>query len=169
MLAWVAYGSGMASAISWVFLVAMFASFALGATSSGEMFGRINDTLVVAWGVVTLPLVAALHAMIRPAAPNLSRVATTIAIGSLVAIVVLQSLLVVGTLTFAEEIGPVSVAFLALGVSFVLSGYLGSKTGRFPHGVRMGLVAATSIGYPMWAFWLARRIDRAASPVDADG
>jgi hypothetical protein len=31
------------------------------------------------------------------------------------------------------------------------------------------LVAATSIGYPVWAFWLARRIERTANQHDGDG
>jgi hypothetical protein len=157
---WTAYASGVVSAISWVFLIAMFASFAVGATSPGLVFGRINDVLVVVWGLLALPLAVALHALLRVRAPILSGLAMMIGISAIVAIMVLQSLLVVGALTFEEQIGPVSIAFLVLAVWFVMTGYLGSSSGALPHGVRMGLLAATSVGYPIWAFWLGRHLLR---------
>lgn len=155
---WTAYASGVVSAISWVFLIAMFASFAVGATSPGLVFGRINDVLVVAWGLLALPLTVALHVLLRPHAPILSGLAMMFGIGAIVAIMVLQSLLVVGALTFEEQIGPVSIAFLVLAVWFVMTGYLGSSSRALPHGVRIGLLAATSVGYPIWAFWLGRHL-----------
>jgi hypothetical protein len=40
----------------------------------------------------------------------------------------------------------------------VLTGYLGSSSGTLPHGLRMGLLAVTYVGYPIWAFWLGRRL-----------
>lgn len=69
---------------------------------------------------------------------------------------------VLGMLTFEEQIGAVSLALLVLAVWFVIIGYLGSSIGVLPHGVRMGLLAATYVGYPFWAFWLGRRLLRVA-------
>lgn len=155
---WTAYVSGVVAAIGLVFLLAMFASFAVGAKSPGLVFGRINDVLVVVWGLLALPLAVALHALLRVRAPILSGLAMMIGIGAIVAILVLQSLLVVGALTFEEQIGPVSIAFLVLALWFMMTGYLGSSSGALPHGVRMGLLAATSVGYPIWAFWLRRHL-----------
>lgn len=151
---WSAYANGVVSAVGLLFLVAMFASFAVGATSFGLVFGWINDVSAVVAALVMLPLVAAVHVLLRPHAPILSGLAMMIGIGANLAIMVLQSLLVVGVLTFQEEIGPVLIAFLFLVVWLVMTGYLGSSSGALPHGLRMGLLAVTYVGYPLWAFWL---------------
>jgi hypothetical protein len=95
----------MVSAFRLLFLVAMFASFTLGATSLGLVFGWINDFSAVVAALLMLPLVVAIHVVVRPRAPILSRLATVIGFGPNVAIMVLQSLLVLGALPFQEEIG----------------------------------------------------------------
>ncbi|PZR65226.1 MAG: hypothetical protein DLM71_00190 [Chloroflexi bacterium] len=41
--------------------------------------------------------------------------------------------------------------------------FLIAMFGALPHGVRMGLLAATYIGYPIWAFWLGRHLLRDAA------
>jgi hypothetical protein len=155
---WAAYANGVVSAIGLVFLIAMYASFAVGATSSGLVFGWINDVSAVVAAVLILPLVIAVHVLLRPHTPILSGLAMLIGIGANVAIMVLQSLLVIEALTFEEEIGPVLIAFLFLVVWLVMTGYLGSRSGALPHGLRMGLLAVTYVGYPIWAFWLGRRL-----------
>ena len=159
---WAAYANGVVSAIGLVFLIAMYASFAVGATSSGLVFGWINDFSAVVAAVLMLPLVVAVHVLLRPHAPLLSGLAMVIGIGANVAIMVLQSLLIVEALTFEEEIGPVLVAFLVLVVWLVMTGYLGSRSGALPRGLRMGLLAVTYVGYPIWAFWLGRHLLRLA-------
>ncbi len=155
-----AYASGIVSAVGVAFLIAMFASFAAGARSPGLVFGWINDALAVVWGLLALPLPVALHALVRPRASVLNGLAMVVGIGAIAAIMILQSLLVVGALTFEEEIGPVSIAFLVLALWLVMAGYLGSSSGTLPHGVRMGLIAATYVGYPIWSFWLGRHLLR---------
>jgi hypothetical protein len=157
-----AYASGVVAAIGLVFLIAMFASFAVGAKSPGLVFGWINDVVGVVGALLMLPLAAALHALLRPQAPLLSGLAVLIGIGAMVAIFLLQLLLVVGALTFQQQIGPVSIAFLVLVAWFVMTGYLGSSSGSLPHGVRMGILAATYVGYPIWALWLGRHLIRLA-------
>lgn len=153
---WTAYASGVVAAIGIVFLIAMFASFAVGARPAGMVFGWINDLLGVVGALLMVPVAVALHVLLRSHAPGLSRLAMLIGIGALVAISVLQALLVVGILTFEAEVGPVSIAYLVLVVWFVMTGYLGSSSGALPHGGRMSLLAATYVGYPLWAFWLGR-------------
>ena len=74
-------------------------------------------------------------------------------------IVVLQLLLLTDVLTFEEQIGPVSVAYLALGVWLVTTGYLGSRRGTIPKGARWGLLAAAYVGFPFWAFRTASFIE----------
>jgi hypothetical protein len=63
-------------------------------------------------------------------------------------------------LTFEQQIGPVSIAYLALAAWFVLTGRLGSVTGTLPDGVRWGVFAAVYLGYPFWAIRTARLLDR---------
>ena len=135
---WAAYANGVVSAVGLVFLVAMYASFAVGATSPGLVFGWINDVSAVLAGSLMLPLVVALHVLLRPHAPIMSGLAMVIGFGANLAIMVLQSLLVVGALTFQDEIGPVLIAVLVLVVWLVLTGYLGSSSGALPHGNFMG-------------------------------
>ena len=159
---WAAYANGVVSAVGLVFLIAMFVSFAVGATSIGLIFGWINDVSGVVAALLMLPVVVAVHVLLRPHAPIMSGLAMVIGFGANLAIMVLQTLLVVGALTFQEEIGPVLIAFLVLVVWLVLAGYLGSSSGALPHGLRMGLLAVTYFGYPIWAFWLGRRLLRLA-------
>ena len=157
-----AYANGVVSAIGLVFLVAMFASFAVGATSMGLVFGWINDVSAVVAAALMLPVVVAVHVLLRPHAPMRSRLAMVIGISANVAIMILQLLLVVGALTFAAEVGPVLIAFLVLVAWLVLTGYLGSSSGTLPNGLRMGLLAVTYVGYPIWAIWLGRHLLRLA-------
>lgn len=162
-LGWLAFATGIIAAIGLAFLIAMYVLFATDPTSAVSTspalaFGWINDTLGIVGAVLMLPLAWALHVLLRPHAPVLSAVAMTIGLGAMLAIEVLQSFLVAGTLTFEAEVGPVSIAFLALGVWLVLTGYLGQRSGVLPKGLRMGLLGATYIGYPIWAFWLGRHL-----------
>src|SRR4029077_5697772 len=147
-------------AIGVVFLAAMFVSFAVQATSPGLAFGWINDVLVGVAYLLAVPSVIAIGALLRPAAPVVGRLATVIGLGAILAIVVLQWMVVLGAVTFEDQIGAVSLALLVLGVWFVIVGHLGSSSGVLPDGVRMGLLAATYVGYPFWAFWLGRNLVR---------
>jgi hypothetical protein len=156
------YASGVVAAIGLVFLIAMFVSFAVRAMSPGLVFGWINDVLVMVSYLLVIPSVIAVGALLRPTAPVASWLATMIGLGGVVAVVVLQSMLVLGALTFEEQIGPVSLALLVFALWFVMVGYLGSSSGVLPHGVRMGLLAAMYVGYPFWAFWLGRHLLRLA-------
>jgi hypothetical protein len=67
-------------------------------------------------------------------------------------------MLVTRVLTFEQQIGPVSLAFLALAAWFIATGRLAARAGVFPHGTRLGVLAATYAGYPLWAFRLARAL-----------
>jgi hypothetical protein len=155
---WAALVSGLVSAIGFVALALLYAFFAAGSTSEAVAFGRINDVLAVVNGLLMLPVAAAVHVLLRSQRPTASRLALLMGIGANLAIVMLQSLLVVGTLTFQQEIGPVLVAFLFLAAWFVTTGYLGSSSRLLPNGVRMSLLAITYVAYPIWALWLGRHL-----------
>lgn len=64
-----AYASGVGAAIGVVFLIAMFASFAVGARPAGMVFGWINDLLGVVGALLMVPVAVALHVLLRSHAP----------------------------------------------------------------------------------------------------
>jgi len=159
------FASGVLGALGVAFMVAMFTSFALGATSAGMIFGWTNDVLVMVSYLLTAPAVLALVPLLRPRAPILSAFMAAIGLLSIAGIVFLQLLLVIGVLTFEQQIGPASIVYIGLAVWFVVSGYLGRSVGVLPNGVRWGILGATYVGYPIWAFWMSRRlVPRSAPP-----
>ena len=102
----------------------------------------------------------ALHARMRPKAGPAGDALLVLGVGSAGAISVLQLLLVTGRVTFEEQIGPVSVAFLLLAVWFVRErpdGIARPGSSRAARG--SGILAATYAGYPVWAFRLARALE----------
>ena len=152
------FASGVLGALGVVFMTAMFTSFAVGAKPAGMVFGWINDVLVMLAYLLTAPAVLVLVPLLRPRAPLLSVLVAVIGLLSIAGIVFLQMLLVIGVLTFEQQIGLVSIVYVGLAVWFVVTGYLGRAAGFLPDGVRMGILGATYVGYPVWAFWLSRRL-----------
>ncbi len=151
---------GVVTAVGLVFLVAMFAAFAAGARSTGMTAGWINDVTGVLSSLLVLPGVVAVSALLGPVRRWWNLALMILGLAAFGAIVVLQLLLLTDVLTFEQQVGPVSVAYLALGVWLVVSGYLGSRRGTMPHGTRWGLFAAAYVGFPFWAFRTASFIDR---------
>ncbi len=148
--------SSAVAAIAVVLLTLMFLAFGLGAASAGQAFGWINDVLILVAYALALPGVLATAALLRSRRAGLVTVAALVAVAAIVVIVALQWQLVTGGLSFEEQVGPVSVAFLALGAWFVLSAYLGA--GVLPYGVGTAVAAAFYIGYPLLAFRLGRSL-----------
>lgn len=149
--------SGLIAAVGIVFLAAMFTAFAVGSTSVGQAFGRVNDVLILVAYLLAAPSVLAVRSIVRPRAPVAADLAALLGIASIAAIVILQAMLVTEVLTFEEQVGPVSIALLSLGAWFVIAGRMVTSAGFAPNGVRMGLLAAVYVGYPVWAIWIGRR------------
>ena len=155
--AWSARVSGTVAAIG---LVLWFARFAF----PGGPVGWLNDVLVMLQYTLALPIALALHTLIRPHHPRLSLAALVVGIAGLLAVVVLQFLLIIRALTFSQQVVPVTIAILVVGVWLVITGHLGRSTGLLPHGLRMSLLAVPYFGYPIWALWLARTLPGPGSP-----
>ena len=81
---------------------------------------------------LAIPGLLGLRALLRSHAPVGSAIAASVGIVAIGAIVVLQALLVGERLTFEEQVGPASLAILALGASLVMTGYLGRASGVLP-------------------------------------
>jgi len=148
--------SSAVAGVAVVLLVLMYLAFGLGATSAGQTFGGMNDALILVAYALAVPGVLATAEMLRSRHPRLVVVGALVALAAIFAITVLQWQLVTGALTFEQQIGPVSIAFLALGAWFVLSAYLGA--GLLPYGVGIGVLAALYVGYPLLAFRLGRTL-----------
>ena len=148
--------SAAVAAVAVILLFAMFGAFGVGATSAGQTFGGINDVLILVAYVLAVPGVLATAAVLRSSRPGLVALGALVALAALGAIAVLQWQLVTGAVTFEQQIGPASVAFLALGGWYVLSGYLGA--GVLPYGVGIGALAALYVGYPVLAYRLGRSL-----------
>jgi len=165
--AWTVRLAGVVGVIGIVFLVGMFAAFAADARSTGLVLGLTNDVLVLVSYLLLTPSVVAVFALTRARSPALAAILAILGVGGIAWVVLLQGLLVVGVLTFEQEIGPVSIGYLALAAWFVAGGWLVGRSGAFRPGAFerggwMGLLGATYLGFPLWAFWIGRRFRRHA-------
>ncbi len=158
IVGWLAYSSGVVAAVGVVFIVGMYVLFFAGMMTTGERFGSINDAAVLIQYLLALPTPFTLHKLVQGRSPVLSRAAMMIGIVGMIAIIVLQYLFIAGVLTFEQQVGAVSVALLAVAVWLVVTGYLGRFTGKLPGSLLMSIIGASYVGFPIWAFWLGRRL-----------
>lgn len=144
-------------------LFAMYLGFALGpdARPTALRLGAINDALAIVVYGLALPVVPAMHVLLRETGATRSLLLAAIGAAGIVVTMILQWLLVTGVLTFEQQIVPVSIALLAVGTWMVGTGVLAARTGLLPRGRRDGLLGALSVGYPVWAFGIGRRLLRA--------
>ena len=106
----------------------------------------------------------ALHTLYRRHRPALSLAALVVGMAGMVAVVVLQLLLVTRVLTFVQQVVPVTISILVVGVWLVATGYLGRATSLLPRGLLMSLLAVPYFGYPIWAFRLGRSLRSQLDP-----
>lgn len=156
-----AIASGMISAVGVVFLIAMFALFATPFTSLGLTFGMLNDICVALQYLLTIPIALALDRILFPHNPTLIRLATIIGITAMLIVTALQLALILGALTFEQQVPWVSLAMLGgVGAWLMITGWVARSTGRLPNSMLMSVLAVPYLGYPVWAFWLGRRLLR---------
>jgi hypothetical protein len=156
--------SAAVAVVAIVFLVAMFASFSAGAQADGERYGWVNDVLVIVQYVLMAPAVVTLHRLSRDRVPALGAAIMWSGLGLIAVIALGQGLLVAGVMTFEQQTVPLTIMFVLLAAWFVAVGRLVDTLGIARRGIVMGLLAATYIGYPIWAFWLGRALRDSAAP-----
>lgn len=151
--------SGIISAIGVVSLIAMFILFATPLKSLGLTFGMVNDICIAIQYLLTIPIALALYRILLPYNPALIRLATTAGITMMLVVIGLQLALVFGVLPFEKQVIWVSLAMIiGVGSWLVITGLVARSTGRLPNSVLMSSVAVPYLGYPVWAFWLGRRL-----------
>jgi hypothetical protein len=144
-----------------VFLVGMFAAFAVGSSSTAMALGTINDTLVVVQYMLLLPAVVAFRrAASNAGSPRLGLALAALGVAGIAGVAILQGLLVAGRMTFEAEIGPVGIAYLPLVAWFVGTGWQAARAGIDRRGIAFGLVGASYLGFPIWSWRLAGRLER---------
>ena len=82
--------------------------------------------------VLLLVVARALFLIQRPGARGLSLTATIIGVAGMLGVILLQSLLVLKVISFAQEIGPLMIATGVVGVWLFLVNYLGRRQGSLP-------------------------------------
>jgi hypothetical protein len=163
--AWSAYASGTVAAVGVPLLIAMYAViFRYGPRHPAiERFGIPNDVCVLVQYALAVPIAVVLHRHNRAAAPRLSLTVTTLGISAMTSIVVLQALLIAGVIPFEEQVVYIGIAMLILVIWFLVVGRLGRSSGLLSGRTTvMGLLGASYVGYPIWAFWLARQLQARA-------
>ena len=151
--------SGIISAFGVAFLIAMFILFATPLKELGLTFGLLNDICIGIQYLLTIPIVAALHRILLPYNPMWIRIATVVGIASILAVIALQLALIFKVLTFEQQWLWITLAMIVgVGAWLVITGLVARSTGRLPNSVVMSAVAVPYVGYPIWAFWLGRRL-----------
>lgn len=145
-------------------LLAMYAMFALGpgARETALRVGTINDALAIVVYGLLLPVVPAMHVLVRETGTARSLLFALVGVAGIVVTMILQWLLVTGALPFEQQIGPVSVALIAVGSWMAGTGFLARSLGLLPHGLRDGLLGLVYVGMPVWAISVGRRLLRSA-------
>ena len=148
---WCAYTSGVVSIFGIVSLVAFFTTF-IGPLDI------LNDIAVVIQYVLMIPVVLALHQILRRSGPTLSLVALLLGIPGVLAVIVLQLLFVSGALLYAQYVVLVSAGFLMVLAWFLMVRPLSQSTGVLSRSILLHILAGLYVGYPFWAFSLGRRL-----------
>lgn len=173
----IAYANAILSVISTITIILMF--------SLSFFWGPINDANSVLWSLTFVPLIWLFYQWHRADAPLLALLAAAVGIGAAVAFAILQTLLVLGVVTFQQTFLTVTtlMAFLGLallihallarstgtlpsrltwvtmgyGISFIIGG-VGFWLGGWEHPLGIGGFLLTALLGPVWGFWLGRAL-----------
>jgi hypothetical protein len=155
----IAIVSGVVAAVGVVFLIGMFILFTTPFRALALRFGIINDICIMIQYLLAIPVALALYRILRPYHPTLITLATFIGITAMLVVIALQLALIRGVLAFEEQVVWVSLAMIGgVGAWLVITGLVARSTGRLPNSVLVSLAAVPYLGYPLWAFWIGRRL-----------
>lgn len=184
--------AGWASILSMVSTLLSLTTYIWLATTGD--WGPFADLSSFVWVAFTIPVILALHVILRSQAPALSLAAATIGILSLLVAGIFQALLVTGVLTYEQQSPIVISATGTFGIWLVVASYLAMRGKVLPLGLTwVGLITgagflllgvgfwvggqqspltyagaiATFLGSPIWAIWLGVWILRSRSPQPA--
>jgi len=154
---WSAYMGAVVSAFGIAFLVLLYVGFFTGAEGLLK-FGPLNDICIIIQYVLALPIVVAFHRLLSPQSPRLSLFAMLVAQVGILGVVVFQSLLITGVMTFLEQVAYASTSMLIVGVWIAITGFLGRRLGLLNISVGPIILGALYVGYPLWAYRVGQRL-----------
>ncbi len=157
---WAAYTSGIAAAIGLVFLVIFF--------SGVPIFGPLNDLAVIVQYLLMLPITFAVYQLLQPYGQRLNNLALGVGVIGFIAVILLQSMLVLGVIPFRQQIVLVIPAFFVGTGWFILIERLGREEARLPKGFILHILAGLVFAYPIWAFKFAGKLKRSLVEVQDD-
>ena len=122
---WAAILSGVAAILA---MVTVILFFALEMDSSEEhLWGPLSDIFPIIQMALLLVVARGLHVIQRPATPRTSIIGMVIGVVGMLSVIVLQTFLRMGAMQFAQEIGPLVMAFALVGVWLIVANYLGRQ------------------------------------------
>ena len=133
--------SAIAAAVGIVFLILFF-------SGAGGFFGPLNDISVVIQYSLMIPIMSYIHRLL-PSGQSIKL--QVMGFGGVLAVIVLQTMLVVGLLPFQRQIIMVIPAFLVVTVWFACIEKAGREEPRLPKGRMQAILAGLVFGYPFWA------------------
>lgn len=150
LAAYSAYASAIAAVIGLVFLVLFF--------TLGGFWGPLNDIFVILTYVFTLPVVFALHRMLRAEHPRLSAAAVAVALVGMLGVIVLQGLLVARVMPFSVQIRLVIPFFFTNLAYFLMLARMGRSVDAVPDGPILAVLAGLWVGHPVWGIRVGRAL-----------
>ena len=137
-------------------LVLLYVSFAV---SLGDFpYGPTNDVLTLVHYAMLVPIVLTVHGLVRVSDGARAKKALMVGMAGIAMVVLLQLLLVTGVLPFGVQVLMVVLAFFLVLYWYVVAGTLGRETGVLPTSRRLDVLAGLYIGYPFWAWRVAKTL-----------
>jgi hypothetical protein len=140
--------SAIAAAVGIVFLILFF-------SGAGGFFGPLNDISVVIQYLLMLPIMSYIHRLL-PSGQSIKL--QVIGFGGVLAVIVLQTLLVIGLIPFQRQIVMVIPAFLVVTFWFAIIEQAGRDEPLLPKGRAQAILAGLVFGYPFWALHFRGRL-----------
>ena len=154
---WCALASALVSAFGVVFLVIFFAGF-YSDNAGLQVFGPMNDALIVVQYLLALPVVLALHRMIGLRSPMLNSAFMLLGLAGIGIVVVFQTLLVAGVMSFDEEVWFATAGMFIFGAWTLIMNEQLRRTAGLRNGRLIGILTLFYFGFPWWALVIGRRL-----------
>lgn len=148
--------SAIVAAIGIVFLILFF-------SGSGSFFGPLNDIAVVIQYSLMLPIMIYIHQLLPIGQNPGMKLIRSLGILATLAVIILQTMLVLKLLPFQRQIIMVIPAFLVVTAWFIYIEKAGSEIPQLPKGRMQAILAGLVFGYPFWALNFQKRIAVSAS------
>lgn len=140
---WAAILSGIAAILATVTLILFFALEM--ETGQEHLWGPLSDIFPIVQMALLLVVARGLYVTQRATASLMNAIGTVIGVVGMLGVIVFQTLLLMGVLRFAQEIGPLLIAFGLVGVWLTLANYLGWRQHSLPAALAwLGMAAGWS-------------------------